>query len=650
MATYPSDVFFRYSVSAPLTHVVKIATTTAVSPSANPSTFQESVTFTATVTAQGGGAVSGNVSFNDGNTLLGSAALVAGSAQLSTSSLAVGNHLITAVYDGDTNNLGSTSPALSQSVQDAKTQITVDTSPTGLTIAADGVSATAPQIYQWAPNSQHQLSTTEPQQATAGSRLMFFSWSDTGGFNHTVTTPSSPITYTATFKTQYLLTTATSPAAGGSITAGGWVDSGTNVAITATASAGYSFTGFSGDLSGITNPNTVTMSAARSVTANFMGITTTGLGTSPNPSTFGQTVTMTATVTSQAGIPGGNVSFFDGPTNIGTQPLNASGIATLTATLTTGSHSITASYAGNGSFLTSTSTAVTQTVNKASTSTGVSSSLNPAVAGQMVTFNALVTSTAGVPSGAVTFKDGGVSIGSGALNVSGHATFSTTSLTAGTHTITAEYGGDTNFVGSSSSSLSETVTQATTTTSLTSTPNPSFAAQAVTFTATVTSSTGGIPTGTVTFQDGKTVLGSSPLNAGGAAAFVTSSLSTGSHTIKAVYAATASYAGSSSAVLKQVVNTAPKAPTTTSLIASPNPSAFGQSVTFTATVTGSGTPTGTVTFKDGTKSLGTATLSAGQATLSTSGLKKGSHSITATYSGDSNFASSVSPVYMQVVN
>jgi hypothetical protein len=91
-------------------------------------------------------------------------------------------------------------------------------------------------------------------------------------------------------------------------------------------------------------------------------------------------------------------------------------------------------------------------------------------------------------------------------------------------------------------------------------------------------------------------------------------------------------------------------PTTTSLTSLPNPSAVGQSVTFTATVTGSSTPTGKVTFKDGGKSLGSVTLSSGQAVLSTASLKRGSHSITATYGGDSNFATSTSPVYTQVVN
>jgi hypothetical protein len=595
--------------------------------------------------------VSGSVTFKDGNTILGSVTLSANAAEFSTSNLTVGSHSITAVYGGDANYLGSTSDALSESVVDANTQVTVDTLPTGLTISADGVSATAPNIYQWAASSQHQLSTTEPQQVNAGSRLMFSSWSDSGAFTHTVTTPSSAITYTATFKTQYLLTTAVNPPAGGSITAGDWFDSGTIVAITATAATGYSFTGFSGDLSGTTNPNNVTMSAAKSVTANFKGLTTTVLNTSPNPSTFGQTVTMAATVTSPAGIPGGSVNFFEGATNIGTQSLNASGIATLTAALATGSHSLTASYAGSSSYLSSLSAPVTQTVNKASTSTSVSSSRNPAAAGQIATFTAVVTSAGGIPTGTVTFRDGAVTLGPGTLNGSGQATFSTSTLTAGTHSITAAYGGDTNFLGSTSSALSQTVTQATTTTTLTSAPNPSITGQPVTVTATVSSSTGGVPTGTVTFQEGKTVLGSSALSAAGTAVFITSSLSFGTHMIKAVYAGTTSYAGSSSGNLKQVVNLPPFQPSTTSLSSSPNPSAFGQSVTFIATVTSpAGATPGDVIFKDGNKTLGTVPLSGGEATLSTASLKRGSHSITATYSGPANIGGSVSPVLTQVVN
>ena len=97
------------------------------------------------------------------------------------------------------------------------------------------------------------------------------------------------------------------------------------------------------------------------------------------------------------------------------------------------------------------------------------------------------------------------------------------------------------------------------------------------------------------------------------------------------------YSTSTSTVLSQVVNLNS---TTTTLISSVNPSASGQSVTFTATVAdvapGVGTPTGTVTFKDGATTIGTGTLSAGVTTFTTSTLAIGTHSITAVYGGDTN--------------
>src|SRR5208337_5591191 len=103
-----------------------------------------------------------------------------------------------------------------------------------------------------------------------------------------------------------------------------------------------------------------------------------------------------------------------------------------------------------------------------------------------------------------------------------------------------------------------------------------------------------------------------------------------------------SFAASTSATLKQVVN---QATTTTTLASSQNPSTSGQSVTFTATVKPqfTGTPAGDVTFKDGTTTLGTVTLSAGVAKYTTSTLAKGTHSISATYAGDADFKTSTAP-------
>jgi hypothetical protein len=116
----------------------------------------------------------------------------------------------------------------------------------------------------------------------------------------------------------------------------------------------------------------------------------------------------------------------------------------------------------------------------------------------------------------------------------------------------------------------------------------------------------------------------------------------------------ASYLSCDNGSVGVLINTSLTA-TATALTSSPNPSTSGQAVTFTATVTAQpgfykGTPTGTVSFYDGTTNIGNSNLnSSGVATLTTSTLSVGTHSITATYNGDTNFASSTSPVLYQVV-
>ena len=254
----------------------------------------------------------------------------------------------------------------------------------------------------------------------------------------------------------------------------------------------------------------------------------------------------------------------------------------------------------------------------------------------------------------MTFFDGSTNLGSATLT-SGTATLSIASLAVGSNSITAEYSGDSSFITSTSSEVTQTVNQASTTTALTSSANPSVVGQSVTFTATVaTVSPGaGTATGTVSFFDGATLLGTGTLSSG-SATLSTSSLSVGSSfSITAVYnAEDTNFLTSTSSAVSQVVN---QASTTTTLTSSTNPSVFGQSVTFTATVTavspGAGTATGTVSFFDGTTLLGTGTLSAGTTTLSTSSLSGGNtFSITAVYAGDSSFMASTSSAVNQVVN
>src|SRR5205085_1810660 len=147
----------------------------------------------------------------------------------------------------------------------------------------------------------------------------------------------------------------------------------------------------------------------------------------------------------------------------------------------------------------------------------------------------------------------------------------------------------------------------------------------------------GTPTGTVTFKDGATTLGTGTLNASEQATFSTAALSVGSHSVTAVYGGDTNELISTSGAVSQVVA---QDSTTTTLTSSLNPLAFGRGALRPAPARRSspraGTPTGTVTFKDGATTLGTGTLSGGSATFSTSTLSVASHSVTAVYGGDTN--------------
>jgi hypothetical protein len=303
--------------------------------------------------------------------------------------------------------------------------------------------------------------------------------------------------------------------------------------------------------------------------ATVGGASSISIISSPNPSVSGQPVTFTATVgAGTSGTPTGTITFTDGVTILGTGTLN-NGQATLsTSTLSIGSHSITAQYDGGGSFGASTSGALMQTVavastgNKAGVSTTVTSSANPTVSGQSVTFTATVAAaTTGTPTGTVTFMDGTTTLGTGTLN-SGQATFSTSTLSVASHSITVQYGGDSNFNTSMSAPLAQTVNKAAVSTSLASSANPSVSGQSVTFTATVTPATTGTPAGTVTFKDGVTTLGTGTLD-NGKAAFSTSALSVASHSITASYSGDSNFNSSTSAPMTQLVNTTTTTTTTT---------------------------------------------------------------------------------------
>ena len=382
--------------------------------------------------------------------------------------------------------------------------------------------------------------------------------------------------------------------------------------------------------------------------------TTTALNANLNPSVFGRTVTLSAVVSVAApgaGNPTGTVTFFDGSKTLGTASLGSSLQATFsTNALAGGSHTLKAVYSGNGNFVQSTSPNYSETVNRAASLTALSSSVNPSVFGQVEIFTASVaaaSSAPGIPTGSVDFKQGSTDLTPGGVTLSaGVARFKTSALSVGSHTITAVYGGDTNFVGSQAndSSAPQVVTQDATTTAIKANANPSVFGRTVTLTAVVGAAApgSGSPTGTATFLDGTKTLGTASLGSSLQATFSTNTLAVGSHTIQAVYSGDGNFVKSTSQNYSETVNRANAAVTITS---STHLSVYGQLISLTATISpvapGAGTPTGTLTFMQGSSLLSTnLVVQGGQATFTIQTLGVGTHTITAAYSGDTNFVPS----------
>lgn len=167
---------------------------------------------------------------------------------------------------------------------------------------------------------------------------------------------------------------------------------------------------------------------------------------------YNSTATLTATLTSGLPVSGKTISFKVNGTSVGTATTDVNGVAALSGVNIAGRNVgtypnlVQAIFAGDAGYLGSSSTG-TLTVNKAATTTAVTSSANPSSAGQSVTFTATVSSSAGTPTGNLQFKIAGSSSGISplALNGSGVATFATASLGAGSHAVTADYNGDSNF-------------------------------------------------------------------------------------------------------------------------------------------------------------------------------------------------------------
>ena len=385
------------------------------------------------------------------------------------------------------------------------------------------------------------------------------------------------------------------------------------------------------------------------VIVNSYGVSL-NLSSSPNPSLFGQNVTFQVKISAADGVPTGIVNVTDTSTGntLATLAPDTGGNASFRIdTLTIGSHSIDAVYQGDAKHAgASTSTVQVVIDNGTVTSTTLTSSQNPSSVGQNVTFTATVTahSSNGIPDGTVSFSDGARSLATVALQ-NGVAAYSTSALAIGNHSISANYNGNSNWAPSSGS-LNQVVNGIGTSTTLTATPNPVYATHSVTLTAQVSGNNGQTPTGSVTFLDGNAQLATASVNAGGSAAatVVFSVASSTPHLLTAVYGGDATFNTSNSPVVRETVLINPTSTVLTSI--KPNPVTAFHSTTLIAKIASStspgGNPTGTVAFATANSTLGTATVQNGSATITVNSGPVGAYAVTATYGGDSAFASSVS--------
>ena len=530
-ATYGGDSVFTESTSSstsPATVTVsRVTAGVGVTSSAAASVVGQSVTLTATITPAVGAGPTGTVQFYDNGTAIGPAESVSsGVATLTTSALALGSHPITAIYSGDGNFTGATTTAsFPQMVNQAGTSTVV-------TSSANPGEVGVPITYTAT------VTVNGPGGGTPTGKVSF-----TDGGSAITGCQNLTLPATAPFSAQCQQTYATN----------------SSHSIVATYAGDTNYTG--------------SANAAYPESVSQVN-TSTAIGASTDSTTYGQSVTFTATVTAATGTPTGSVTFFDNGTNIGTSALSTTaGVTTANlplATLPAGPDTVTAQYGGTTEFAGSSTPPAGVVVNvaKAATTTAtVTSNLNPSVSGQSVTFTAAITVNApgaGTPTGTVTFYDNGTAIGTGTVGTSVPpgpaigASLTISSLSVATHPITASYGGDTNFVGSSTGSALQQVvngSQVGTTTVIENAPSvTTTVSQVPTLVAGVTGGSAPFPSGTVTFKQGTTVLGTAPLVEQSAADLAqlpvpqfSSTYAIGTHTITAVYSGDGTHIGSTSA-------------------------------------------------------------------------------------------------------
>jgi arabinan endo-1,5-alpha-L-arabinosidase len=472
----------------------------------------------------------------------------------------------------------------------------------------------------------------------------------------TLTTPSASVNTGAT-----VTLTATVSSASGSVTTGSvtFYDGAASLGAAALNSAGqavYSSPSLTAGTHSLTasyegnKPYASSTSRAVTVTVTTPKlVSTVTLTASAASAVNGAPIELVATVAASSGsgipLPTGTVTFAKGSTALGKAKLNPDGVARFTSTrLPVGSDSIKASYSGDANYRPSKSSSVKIAITAKVTLT-LTASAASAMQGAPIELVATVRAASGsdtaVPAGKVTFASGSTTLGKAKLNPIGIASFTSTLIPVGSNSITATYAGDADYGPSTSPSVRVAIIAPVTVTLTASAANATQGAP-IELVATVKAASGSgtaMPTGTVTFANGATTLGKARLNPEGVAGFTSTLLPVGSDSITATYSGDADYSPSTSSSATVAIT----APVTMTLSSSAARALQGVPIELVATVapaSGSGTalPTGTVTFANGSTTLGTATLNPkGVAVFTSTLIPVGSNSITATYSGDANY-------------
>jgi Bacterial Ig-like domain (group 3) len=353
-------------------------------------------------------------------------------------------------------------------------------------------------------------------------------------------------------------------------------------------------------------------------------------------------LTFTIALTSAAGTPSGPVTIYEDNNSLATVLVGSSGTYVYTPnTLTPGLHAFVATYPGSGIFPPAVSVKFYLIIPKINTTLNLTSSADPSLLGQSVTFTITASAADNSIPTPVTLIDTTTNILLATLtpNASGVATYTTSSLSLGNHSLEATYTATSNYTSASAYLNQQVVDGNVTTTALACTPSIISIGSTSLFSATVMPSNG-LPTGSITFTDNGISLGQSPLTNGSTSIIYTGQVA-GTHNILATYVPTGSLdasSGSCSVTVSALRSTAELSVTPTSTTA-------GTPITLTATIApatppGAGTPTGNVTFYNGTTALNTTALTGGVASFTTTTLPTGADTLTCTYSGSSAYAAS----------